>query len=247
MRVAGEPTRLGFGLPAPGDNEICRAFRRDDPDTGYHQGMGGRTGRLGLRERKKRITRARLIDAAVNLVASRGYEATTVDQIAAAVDVSPRTVAHYFPSKDLLLLSTVLRYAGAVGTELARVPRELPPLDALLAANLATLDNIESNGAQSTALLASVLQTVYLSPPVQLLSTTVRPPRVTAELAARMGTDPDDRRVELVSAVWVAIVGSAWAGAGQRYCAGELDACALPALLRHRLIATFADFVRISK
>jgi AcrR family transcriptional regulator len=215
------------------------------PDT--ITGMRGRGGRLGVRERKKRQTRARLIDAAVNLVASRGYEGTTVEQIAAAVEVSPRTVAHYFPSKDLLLLSTVDTYIAAVGAELARVPKELPPLDALLAANLAALDNIERTGAPTTTRIATLLQTLYLSPRVQLLSMGMRPRRVIAELATRMGTDPADRRVELVVAVFLAVVVSAWDGLGRKYSLGELDASALPAILRHRLIATFADLVEISK
>ncbi len=84
----------------------------------------------GLRERKKRETRARMIDAAIDLVEKQGYANTTVDQIAEAVDVSPRTVAHYFPSKDQLLLSVVV--PGAVRTplvhsvEIAGVDRDHP-------------------------------------------------------------------------------------------------------------------------
>ena len=54
----------------------------------------------GLRERKKRATRAAIHDAGMRLFAEQGFARTTVDQIAEAADVSRATVFAYFPAKE---------------------------------------------------------------------------------------------------------------------------------------------------
>jgi AcrR family transcriptional regulator len=59
----------------------------------------------GLRVRKKLETRQALVDAAIQLATSKGFDATTVDDIAAAVGVSARTFHRYFERKEDAVLA----------------------------------------------------------------------------------------------------------------------------------------------
>src|SRR5215472_8949692 len=70
-------------------------------DTGQ---AGAPAAPAGLRQRKKARTRASLREHALRLFREQGYQATTVEQIAAAAEVSPSTFFRYFPTKEDLVL-----------------------------------------------------------------------------------------------------------------------------------------------
>ena len=86
----------------------------------------------GLRERKKARTRASIREHALRLFREQGYQATTVEQIAAAAEVSPSTFFRYFPTKEDVILQDDLDVRMIEAFE--RQPLELSPIAAMRAA-----------------------------------------------------------------------------------------------------------------
>jgi AcrR family transcriptional regulator len=163
---------------------------------------------LGLRERKKQRTRATLIDAAVDLCDKQGFDRTTVDQIAAIADVSPRTFSRYFATKDAIALAVLDEILESTAVELSRQPYETPHLVALRNAYVAMANNskVAAVGELSAERVMCILRILLSSSTLTQAALEYRANAVDAELAKRMGKSPDDRRVKMVSAVWGAII-----------------------------------------
>jgi AcrR family transcriptional regulator len=77
---------------------------------------------IGLRERKKQRTREAITRAAVELFGERGYQATTLAEIAEAADVSTRTIFAYFPSKEDILFCDYATMRDALARALVERP-----------------------------------------------------------------------------------------------------------------------------
>jgi AcrR family transcriptional regulator len=82
--------------------------------------MGASLAVEGRRERKKRELRERIYEAARALFQRQGFEATTVEQIAAAADVAPATFFNHYPSKQALLRAMT----GEVFERIERIVQE---------------------------------------------------------------------------------------------------------------------------
>jgi AcrR family transcriptional regulator len=93
----------------------------------------------GLRERKKARTRASLREHALRLFREQGYQATTVEQIAAAAEVSPSTFFRYFPTKEDLVLQDDMDTRLMAAFE--QQPPGLGPIAAVRAAVRQVLDS----------------------------------------------------------------------------------------------------------
>jgi len=163
---------------------------------------------VGLRERKKQQTRATLIDAAVGLCLKQGYERTTVEQIAAIAEVSPRTFSRYFATKDAVVMTLIEDVAHAVAAELTRIPLSVPILDAMHRAHVTVLRAAargELPGLTAERIVL-MLRIINSTPVLKAAATEYRPIATVRALADRMGTEVADRKVWMVMSVWTAII-----------------------------------------
>jgi AcrR family transcriptional regulator len=83
----------------------------------------------GLRERKRAETHSRIQAEAIRLFLERGFEATTLDDIADAAGVSRRSLFHYFESKEEIVLSGRADFPNIIAEAISRRPAGEPLLD----------------------------------------------------------------------------------------------------------------------
>lgn len=123
---------------------------------------------LGRLERKKQRTRAALVDAALRLFAEKGYERTTVAEIAEAADVSTRTFFLHFPAKEhVLFLDSDQRVS--VWT---RALEERQPGETIGDVALRALEEVLAtgwHGEQATAMAATRTRLIASTPALQSL------------------------------------------------------------------------------
>ena len=176
------------------------------------------------RERKKQETRAALEQAALRLFAEKGYEHTTVDEIAEAADVAVRTFFRYFSSKQHILfgdvahrriaqLQSALEAGGADG-------RALEVVRDVLAANDLTPEEQAEIGVRMRLLERDPsLVGMYLMLNHQLRQIVVE------FVAGRTGLPPGDTYPQLVGAAAVAswdVALTAWSASGGTRSLGAL-------------------------
>jgi len=157
----------------------------------------------GLRERSKARRRAAIIRAALELFAERGYDATTVADIAAAADVAPRTVAMYFPSKQDIAMA---RFGQAMD-ELTSALRERAPGESVTSIMARWLRADETGPERGLKELA--LRMFAANPELNALRN-VRMAEAIAEgaevIAAEAGLPPDDPGARIAAVAAAAIL-----------------------------------------
>lgn len=170
---------------------------------------------LGLRERKKQRTRATLVDVAARLCAERGYDNTTVDQIAEAAEVSPRTFSRYFPNKEAVIGALIEDTSEHVAAALAGQPFDITEHEALVRAHVEILRATERGepGAMSFDRLNGFLRIVNASPLLGLSAFTYRPDAPTRAvieaLADRMGVPVEHPAVRVLFDTWAVLMAAA--------------------------------------
>jgi AcrR family transcriptional regulator len=160
----------------------------------------------GLRERKKRQLRQKLTDTATAMFLERGFEAVRVAEIAAACDVSEKTVFNYFPTKESLVLDHPDAALVALRSGLADA--DVAPVDAVLrilgdelnaiTSWLAAHDDQAEAGAQLARFNAMVQATPALRAH-QHDTTEQLAAAAAAVLANRVGMRPQDPEPRIVA------------------------------------------------
>jgi AcrR family transcriptional regulator len=153
------------------------------------QQAAGDAGQTGLRERKKQATRTHIADAALRLFTEHGFEETTVAEVAAAADVSVKTVFNYFPTKEDLFFDRADEIEQTwVGAVTDRQPGE--PLLAGLRRRLLAAFADHPRGPGSTFRKVIAGSTRLQARAQQMWAS--HEDAVAAALATELGADDDD-------------------------------------------------------
>ena len=148
----------------------------------------------GRRERKKQRTRESLVDAAFRLFQEKGFEATTVEEIADAVDVSSRTFFRYFASKEDVVLTFQEEQFTTMLEALAARPKAEPVMTALRNAAVSVLRACEDGDSGFDPERFGCIQQMMESSPAvfgrSLEHGQKKQAEITRIIAERMGVDP---------------------------------------------------------
>src|SRR4030095_16556006 len=105
---------------------------------------------VGLRERKKARTKTAIQEHALRLFRGQGYDATTVEQIAEAAEISPSTFFRYFKTKEDVVVED--RYDELVAAAIEATPPEVGPFETLRRALIGSMTQISSAEEQQILL-----------------------------------------------------------------------------------------------
>ncbi|MDD9369956.1 MAG: TetR family transcriptional regulator [Acidimicrobiales bacterium] len=152
-----------------------------------------------LRQRKKEQTRQAIADAALALFETRGFDETTVDDIAAAANVSPRTFFRYFAGKDEAVFDRADEAQEAFRALLAARPADEPMLVSLREIGQALLTDRFVDGGRLRRVLALVAQERALRGRSAALLDGIEA-ELTIWAAERLGVAATDLRPRLVAA-----------------------------------------------
>lgn len=194
----------------------------------------GAMGAVGpsLRERKKAQTRTAIVAAAIDLFERKGYDATTIDDIAEAADVSPRTFFRYFDSKVEVVMEQRKDPSNDLGAQLADRPAEESPIEALCNVMCDALGRL----VEDNPLFVRQMRVMLGTPTLHALARehfNEHEHEFVDEVARRLDLPEDDLRVHVIAAalsnmIWTVV--SRWvaeSGSPERLLEMITQSCSL--------------------
>jgi AcrR family transcriptional regulator len=157
----------------------------------------------GLRERKKQRTREAIVEAALRLFDERGFEQTTIADIAEAADIAPRTFFGYFPSKEDVVFAGFTEFFGQFSERIVERDEGESAIDALRAWFVEHVDELQGADEENLCRRRVISQSDALQAHERALTGRVQD--VLAEAVARdLGEEPGALRPRLVAAAAIA-------------------------------------------
>jgi TetR/AcrR family transcriptional regulator, regulator of mycofactocin system len=178
----------------------------------------------GLREQKKAQAREALERAALELFIKKGFDETTIKEIAEAAGVSPRTFFRYFASKEDVVFSRPEEEFEALRSLLAQQLASKNPFPALKAAGFEYATHLEQQQDEIRLRAILVSQSISLQRRAALeVQAWVQ--RLAEELAAASGEQPGPHHLLVASSVVTAVqlAAVAWANGGAGSIAENLE------------------------
>lgn len=167
------------------------------------QNMQDNSSRPGLRARKRAETHARIQAEGLRLFLDKGFDATTLDEVAAAADVSRRTLLNYFGSKEEIVFSAKANFPQMVMAAIAGRPADEPLMQ--MVENAFADMAAQHSSPQALALARLIHSTPTLSAGDQSKYEKLEK-RLAAALAERKGLPQDDLGCRVVAATAIGIL-----------------------------------------
>ena len=195
-------------MSAPLDQAAAGPGNTGPAAPGRYRRGDHKAARPGLRERKKAKTRAAIREHAFRLFREQGYDATTVEQIAEAAEVSHTTFFRYFPAKEDVVLQDDMELIWL--DALRAQPPGIPPVEALRAslhdafARLSPGDLAKIRETTDFALSVPAVRARMLDE----LARTIQV--MAAAIAERAGRSPDDFEIRTLAGAALGVALSSW-------------------------------------
>lgn len=160
----------------------------------------------GLRERKKQLMRQLISDTATMLFLERGFDEVRVSEVAAACEVSEKTIYNYFPTKESLVFDREEASAHALRRALGPEATHASPVDAVIAILSDEMDEfvryLKTTDPSHYLEIIRFNDLIERTPALKnaRADMTDRLAQVAAEaLAARVGVDPNDPEPQIAA------------------------------------------------